>query len=158
MEVVHIIIIGILSCVAMDLWQRILKIIFQINPSDWAVVGRWFVLLITSGKLYNPNIDSEQSIKNELPIGWIVHYSVAILYSLVFFIFYKFQILNASYLDGIVFGLISVIVPWFFFMPILGKGFLATKTPSPLMACSLAIGSHFVIGLSIGSFFQIFGY
>ena len=91
MEVVHIIIIGILSCVAMDLWQRILKIIFKINPSDWAVVGRWFVLLITSGKFYNPNIDTEQSIKNELPIGWIVHYSVAILYSLVFLYFINFK-------------------------------------------------------------------
>jgi hypothetical protein len=43
-------------------------------------------------------------------------------------------------------------------MPLLGKGFLALKTPSPAMACTLAIGSHVVIGLSIGFLFQIFGY
>ena len=158
MEIIHIIFIGVISCLSMDLWQRFLKILFQINPSDWGVVGRWFVLFISKGKVYNPNIDNETPIKNELAIGWVVHYGVAILYSLVFFILYNFQVLNASYIDGIIFGFVSVIIPWFFFMPLLGKGFLAFKTPSPVMACSLAIGSHVVIGLSIGFLFQIFGY
>ena len=158
MEIIHIIFIGIISCLCMDLWQRFLKITLKINPSDWAIVGRWFVLSISKGKVYNPNIDNENPIINELAIGWVVHYSVAILYSLVFFILYNFQVLNASYIDGIVFGFISVIIPWFFFMPLLGKGFLALKTPSPIIACTLAIGSHVVIGLSIGLLFQIFGY
>ena len=158
MDIIHIIIIGILSCIAMDLWQRLLKLMINVSPSDWSVVGRWFILSITKGKVYNPNIDNESTLKNELLIGWIVHYSVAILYSLVFFILYKYEVLNASYVDGIIFGLISVVVPWFFFMPILGKGFLASKTPAPFMACSLAVGSHVVIGLAIGLCFQIFGY
>ena len=113
---------------------------------------------ITKGKVYNLNIDNVSPLKNELLIGWIVHYSVAILYSLVFFILYKYEVLNASYVDGIIFGLISFVVPWFFFMPILGKGFLASKIPAPFMVCSLAVGSHVVIGLSIGLCFQIFGY
>ena len=91
-------------------------------------------------------------------IGWIVHYSVAILYSVFFFILLEYEICSATLMNGIIFGLISVIVPWFFFMPALGKGFLGTKTPSPLMACSLAVGSHIAIGAPIGWFYQIFGY
>lgn len=87
MELFHIIIIGVISCCAMDLWQRFLKFSFGINPSDWAVVGRWFVLSISKGKIYNPDIDNEPVIKKELLIGWLVHYSVAILYSFVFFYF-----------------------------------------------------------------------
>ena len=97
MELFHIIIIGILSCFAMDLWQRILKLLFGINPSDWSVVGRWFVLLISKGKIYSPNIDNEAVIKNELSIGWLVHYGVAIMYSGAFFMLIKQEIFIASY-------------------------------------------------------------
>ena len=158
MEIFHIVIIGIVSCLAMDMWQRLLKLLYDINPSDWGVVGRWFLLLVSRRKIYNPTIDQEAPIKNELMIGWIVHYSVAILYSIFFYILLEYGICTASLINGIIFGLISVVVPWFFFMPVLGKGFLGMKTPSPLMACSLAVGSHIAIGASIGCFYQIFGY
>ncbi len=158
MEIFHIIIIGIISCFAMDIWQRLLKLLFRINPSDWAVVGRWFLLSISKGKVYNPIIEEESPINNELKIGWVVHYTVAIMYSIFFFVLLKYKICNASFFDGITFGIASVIVPWFFFMPILGKGFLGLKTPSPFLACTLAIGSHAVIGLSIGTSYQFLGY
>ena len=158
MEIFHIVIIGIVSCVVMDLWQRLLKLLYSINPSDWSVVGRWFVLVVSDRQIYNPTIDQVAPIKNELIIGWIVHYFVAILYSIFFYILLEYGICNASLINGIIFGLISVVVPWFFFMPVLGKGFLGMKTPSPLMACSLAVGSHIAIGTSIGGFYQIFGY
>ena len=158
MEIFHIVIIGIVSCLAMDMWQRLLKLLYSINPSDWSVVGRWFVLVVSERQIYNPTIDQVAPIKNELIIGWIVHYSVAILYSIFFYILLEYGICSASLINGIIFGLISVVVPWLFFMPVLGKGFLGMKTPSPLMACSLAVGSHIAIGASIGSFYQIFGY
>ena len=158
MEIFHVVIIGIASCVMMDVWQRLLKLLYSINPSDWSVVGRWFVLVVSERQIYNPTIDQAAPIKNELIIGWIVHYSVAILYSIFFFILLKYGICSASLINGIIFGLISVVVPWFFFMPVLGKGFLGMKTPSPLMACCLAVGSHIAIGASIGGFYQIFGY
>ena len=158
MEIFHVVIIGIASCVVMDVWQRLLKLLYSINPSDWSVVGRWFVLVVSDRQIYNPTIDQVAPIKNELMIGWIVHYSVAILYSIFFYILLEYGICTASLINGIIFGLISVVVPWFFFMPVLGKGFLGLKTPSPLMACSLAVGSHIAIGASIGGFYQIFGY
>ena len=158
MEIFHIVIIGIVSCVVMDVWQRLLKLLYSINPSDWSVVGRWFVLVVSERQIYNPTIDQVAPIKNELMIGWIVHYSVAILYSIFFYILLECGICSALLINGIIFGLISVVVPWFFFMPVLGKGFLGMKTPSPLMACSLAVGSHIAIGASIGGFYQIFGY
>ena len=158
MEILNIVIIGIISCLAMDIWQRLLKIMYDINPSDWAIVGRWYILLISKAKIYNPIIEEVPPIKNELRIGWAVHYTVAIMYSIFFFMLLKHNICNASIFNGFVFGLLSVVVPWFFFMPVLGKGFLGLKTPSPFLSCSLAIGSHLVIGLSIGILYQLFGY
>ena len=158
MEILNIVIIGIISCLAMDIWQRLLKIMYDINPSDWAIVGRWYILLISKAKIYNPIIEEVPPIKNELKIGWAVHYTVAIMYSIFFFVLLKYNICNASILYAFIFGLVSVVVPWFFFMPVLGKGFLGLKTPSPFLSCSLAIGSHVVIGSSIGVLYQLFGY
>ena len=80
MEILNIVIIGIISCLAMDIWQRLLKIMYDINPSNWAIVGRWYILLISTAKIYNPIIEEVPPIKNELRIGWAVHYTVAILY------------------------------------------------------------------------------
>ena len=120
MEIFHIVIIGIISCLAMDMWQRLLKLLYDINPSDWGVVGRWFLLVMSRGKIYNPTIDEEDPIKNELIIGWMVHYSVAIMYSVFFFILLEYEICSASLINGIIFGLISIIIPWFYFMPALG--------------------------------------
>ena len=158
MEILNIVIIGIISCLAMDIWQRLLKIMYDINPSDWAIVGRWYILLISKAKIYNPIIEEVPPIKNELRIGWVVHYTVAIMYSIFFFMLLKYNFCNASIFNGFVFGLLSVVVPWFFFMPVLGKGFLGLKTPSPFLSCSLAIGSHVVIGSSMGALYQLFGY
>ena len=158
MEILNIVIIGIISCLAMDIWQRLLKIMYDINPSDWAIVGRWYIFLISKAKIYNPIIEEVPPIKNELKIGWAVHYTVAIMYSIFFYMLLKYNMCNATMFTGFIFGLISVIVTWFFFMPILGKGFFGIKTPSPFLSCSLAIGSHVVIGSSIGVLYQLFGY
>ena len=51
MEIFHIVIIGIVSCLAMDMWQRLLKLLYNVNPSDWGVVGRWFLLVMSRGKI-----------------------------------------------------------------------------------------------------------
>ena len=72
MELFYIIIIGIISCFAMDFWHRTFKTFFKITLSDWAVVGRWFILSISKGKVYNSKIDNEPFLKNELPIGWFI--------------------------------------------------------------------------------------
>jgi hypothetical protein len=158
MDAIYVIIVGIISCFAMDLWQRLLKLTYGIPPSNWATVGRWLIMMILKMKVYNPAIDDEKPYKNELLIGWLFHYFIAIIYALTFFIMLNKQILNSSFYDGVMFGLISVIIPWFIFMPLFGKGFLGTKTPSPIKSCSLAVGSHAVIGISIALLFQFFGY
>lgn len=56
-------------------------------------------------------------------------------------------------LNGLVFGMASVIVPWFFFMPAMGSGVLGSRTPNPPRACLLAFLAHtiFGLGLAIGS-------
>lgn len=154
-----IVIIGILSCLMMDLWQKLLKLTYNINPSDWKIIGRWFIFVVLKNKIYNPNIENENPFKNELAIGWVFHYFIAIMYSLTFFILMNnFLIFKANWFDGLLFGLATLIIPWFFMLPVLGKGFMASKTPRPLFISSLSIWSHVVIGVSIGHFYYLLEY
>ena len=157
--ILDIVAVGILSCLFMDMWQRLLKLTYDINPSDWKIIGRWIIYVVLKQKIYNPNIENEPSYKNELEIGWVFHYFIAIMYSLTFFVLMKyFNVFQASWIDGLIFGLVTLIIPWFFMLPVLGKGFMASNTPRPVFISSLSIWSHVVIGISIGQFYYIFNY
>ena len=73
--------------------------------------------------------------RNELAIGWIGHYAVGILYGFVYVPLMRNGLgLEPSLLNGLVFGVLSTVVPWFFFMPAMGAGVLANKAPNPLLA------------------------
>ena len=148
--------VGILACVVLDLWQRFLFLFFKIPPSNWAMVGRWLFLFLKSMVWVQRDLSEKRPIRNELYIGWGFHYAIAILYALLYFFLFKEGITSLSLGDGVVFGIISVIVPWFFFMPAMGSGILANKTPNPFLACVLALIAHTIFGAAIGLFFNVF--
>ena len=104
------------------------------------------------------DLSEQPPVRNELYIGWGFHYGVAILYALLFFVLFNEGVVSLSLLDGVIFGIISVIVPWFIFMPAMGAGVLANKTPNPPLACILALIAHTIFGGAIGAFFNVFYY
>jgi hypothetical protein len=156
MLVVQILIVGVVACAIFDLWQRVFQKITAIPPSNWAMVGRWGLGLITSGQLIARDLEFQAERKNELAVGWLVHYSVAIGYAAVYAELMHATILQAGLIDGLIFGVISVVVPWFFFLPCLGKGMLARSTPNPPMVCAVALMMHSLFGASVGLGFAVF--
>jgi hypothetical protein len=153
---IQILIVGVVACAIFDLWQRLFQKITAIPPSNWAMVGRWSLGLMTSGQLIARDLESQAERKNELAVGWLVHYSVAIGYAAVYAWLMHATILQAGLIDGLIFGVISVVVPWFFFLPCLGKGMLARLTPNPPLVCALALMMHSLFGASIGLGFAVF--
>ncbi len=150
---------GIFCCIAMDIWQRILFLTLDIPPSNWSSAGRWLIMLISKKIFVNQNLDNESPIKYELQIGWIFHYCVAIGYGFAYFFFLKvFDIFDTSIFSGFIFGLISVVIPWFFFLPITGKGFMGNKTPNPNLTKLLSTCSHVVLGIFLAVGFSFLGY
>ena len=153
------IIAGIVCCIAMDAWQRILFLTFNIPPTNWSITGRWFMMLISKKIIFNQNLDHENPVRYELQIGWAFHYWVAIIYGFVYyFLLAVFDILDTSILSGLIFGLISVIVPWFFYLPVTGKGFMGNKTPNPTLTILLSTSSHVVVGVFLAIGFSFLGY
>ena len=147
---VELILIGIGSCVIFDLWQRIFQRFTSIPPSNWTIVGRWFIGLISNGRLMANQLSEEPEEKHETTVGWIVHYGVGIFYAYVFAVLVQFELVKPTIIDGFLFGVASVVVPWLFFMPALGIGILANRAPNPRLECALALMMHSIFGLSLG--------
>jgi hypothetical protein len=117
------------------------------------------MMLISKKIIFNQNLDHENPVRYELQIGWAFHYWVAIIYGFVYyFLLAVFDILDTSILSGLIFGLISVIVPWFFYLPVTGKGFMGKKTPNPTLTILLSTSSHVVVGVFLAIGFSFLGY
>ena len=52
----------------------------------------------------------------------------------------------------------SVVVPWFFFLPATGKGLMGNKTPNPKLTKVLSTCSHVVVGLFLAIGFSLMEY
>ena len=155
-QIMGIIIAGIVACLAMDIFQRVLLITSGQPPSNWAVVGRWAFNVLRTAHLYQPAIESSAEITGERAFGWVVHYAVGIGYAVIYAELMQKGQLTPSLSDGLLFGFLSVIIPWFFFLPVLGKGIMAKHTPAPAKVCILALANHCVFGLGMAGGFQLF--
>ncbi|MGB1474181.1 MAG: DUF2938 family protein [Candidatus Puniceispirillaceae bacterium] len=154
-DINEILIAGVMSCLVMDTFQRLLFITHKIPPSNWGMVGRWAGYLFTRGKLINAEIDNLPAISGETSLGWLVHYLVGIGYALVYFGLREIGWLDNSFYSGAIFGIASVVVPWFFFLPAMGKGILARLTDNPRFVCFLGLINHLVFGLGMAFGFQL---
>ena len=153
-----IVLAGVVACAVLDLWQICLQRFVGIPATNWGVIGRWLIIALTKGKIVNDALDDTPAIKYEAAAGWALHYVVSIGYSVIFaMLMYKTPYLDTTWLDGVYFGAASVVVPWFMFLPCLGKGVLARKTPKPLFVCSVALIGHIIFGIGMALSFGIFG-
>src|SRR5258708_22868205 len=153
MNIVEIVVSGLVGSVFIDVWQQGLRLMAGLPASNWGLVGRWFVAA-GGGRFFHDSIAKAPAHPNEVAIGWIGHYAVGILYGLVYVVLMRTVLgLAPSLVNGLVFGIVSVVVPWFFFMPAMGSGVLGSKTAQPLIACLQSLASHTAcgLGLAVGS-------
>ena len=146
----QILVAGIGACIIFDLWQRVFAIATGIPPSNWAMVGRWLLGLLAGGGLIARDLAAQPARPNEAAAGWALHYIVAVGYAVLYAALMQSGWLRAGLVDGLIFGLVSVVVPWLFFMPALGNGVMARLTPNPPRACAVALVMHAVFGLALG--------
>jgi len=155
MIVFQVIAAGIGACIVFDLWQRVFAVFSGIPPSNWGMVGRWLLGLLGGRGLIARDLAARPARPNEAVAGWILHYVVAVGYAVLYAVLMQAGWLGAGLVDGLVFGVISVVVPWFFFMPAMGNGMMARRTPNPPLACAVALVMHAVFGLALGGGFAL---
>ena len=156
-DFLSIVIAGFFSCIALDMFGRLLLILFKIPEPSWGIVGRWFFYMVRRGVIFNPQISNTSPIAHEVKIGWTFHYLIAVIWAVVFYIlFISYPLLELSYKNGLLFGALTTIAPLFIFMPFTGQGVLARKTDTPYLTSLILLARHSVFGLAMFEGFSWF--
>lgn len=148
---------GCLSVAVLDLWQRVAHRLGGLPPTNWAVVGRWCLMLLRQGVVFNTGLAQAPPLQWERLVGWLFHYAVGVAYVLFYWSVWRPNWgLDNPWVDGLLFGTLSTVVPWLFFMPATGVGLFASRTPRPLFVCLSVLVVHMVFGVAIAVFSTFF--
>jgi hypothetical protein len=141
--------IGIGATLTFDLWGLFLKYAFKIAPSNFCLVGRW-ILYMPQGIFRHSNIGSVLSKNAECIVGWVTHYLTGITFAVMFVSFVGNDWLQHPILiPAILFGMVTVLAPFFIMQPALGLGIAASKTPNPTQARLRSLMNHIVFGVGL---------
>jgi hypothetical protein len=141
--------IGVIATIGMDLWAAVAKHIFRLPTADWAMVGRWFGH-IPRGIFMHRKISAAAPIPGELAIGWAGHYLTGVLYGLAYLFVVQVGLDRApTLLSALIFGLVTLLAPWFVMQPAMGAGIFARRTPRPGMIRLVNLSMHSVFGVSL---------
>lgn len=118
-------------------------------PANWGMVGRW-VAGFPRGVFVHRPIGATAEIRGEVAIGWAFHYAVGIAYAALYLAIMRLGFGSEPTLgSALVFGIATIIVPWFVMQPALGLGFMAARTPKPAAVRAINISVHAIFGLGL---------
>lgn len=143
------ILIGLGATLTLDVWSLFLKYAFRIPPSNFCLVGRW-ILYMPEGIFSHSNIGSAPQKRGECTTGWIAHYMIGITFAIGFVTFTgSIWLQYPRLIPALIFGLVSVSMPFFIMQPSFGLGFAASKTSNPLQARIRTLMNHIVFGIGL---------
>jgi len=144
-----IIFLGLVATVAIDIWATFSNKVLKFSRTNWAMVGRWLGH-IPNGKLTHNAINSSLKIKHENVLGWLFHYFIGILYAGFYITLITiYQADEPSVLSAWLFGLATIISPWFIMQPSLGMGICASKAEKPNIVRLQNFVIHSIFGLAL---------
>ena len=83
-------------------------------------------------------------------MGWIAHYTTGVVFALVFVILASGDWLARPTLPpALLYGIGTVVFPFFIMQPSLGLGIAASKTPRPMQARLKSLVTHTVFGVGL---------
>jgi hypothetical protein len=148
-DILIIICIGVAATLLTDLWNLFLRHGFNIQSLNFCFLGRW-ILYMPNGKFMHNTIKITAPKPFECVIGWIAHYSIGIILTLLFIILAPADwIIQPTFLPALLYGITTVIFPLFILQPSLGLGMASSKTPNPTQARIKSIVTHLVFGVGL---------
>lgn len=143
------ILIGIGATLTFDLWALFLKAAFKIAPSNICLVGRW-LLYMPEGTFRHANIGTAPKQRAECTVGWTAHYLIGVTFATAFTALTGNNWLqHPTPVPAILFGMVTVLAPFFIMQPLFGFGFAASKTPDPMQARLRSLMNHAAFGAGL---------
>lgn len=141
--------IGIGASLIMDLWNLFLKRTFGIPSLNYCLLGRWLRHL-PAGTLRHANITAAPRKPLECTVGWAAHYAIGVVFAVVFVVLVAGDWLaRPTLLPALLYGIGTVVFPFFILQPSFGLGIAASRTPKPAQARLKSLVTHTVFGAGL---------
>ena len=141
--------IGVGATLVMDLWNLFLDRTFGIPSLDYCLLGRW-LRHMPGGTLRHASIAAAPRKPLECTVGWIAHYSIGVVFALVFVVLASGDWLaRPTLLPALLYGVGTVVFPFFILQPSLGLGIAASRAPRPSRARLKSLVTHTVFGVGL---------
>ena len=141
--------IGIGATLVMDLWNLFLKRSFSIPSLNYCLLGRW-LRHMPGGTFRQASITAAPQKPFECTAGWIAHYTIGVMFTLVFVgVASGDWLARPTVLPAIRYGIGTVVFPFFIMQPSLGLGIAASRTPHPTQARLKSLLTHTVFGIGL---------
>jgi hypothetical protein len=150
-RIFKIILMGVVACATMDLWNVVLDIFAGIGL-DWSLLGRWIGHAL-QGHFMLYGVATSTVVAHESAIGWIAHYSTGVVYALIYlFVVYKVLRSKPTLLNAVLTSLCFMVMPFCLYQPAVGMGYFATLAPDPSFVRIITVSMHisFGVGLYLG--------
>src|SRR6266850_4570473 len=141
--------IGIGATLVMDLWNLFLKRAFGIPSLNYCLLGRW-LRHMPGGTFRHASITAAPQKPFECTVGWSAHYTIGVVFALVFVVLTTGDWLaRPTLLPALLYGIATVVFPFFILQPSFGLGIAASRTPNPTQARLKSLVTHTVFGVGL---------
>lgn len=149
LSLISAILMGLGATLTFDLWALFLKFAFRITPSNICLVGRWLHYM-PEGIFQHSNIAATPPKRAECAVGWTAHYLIGVTFALAFVALVGNQWLRQpTPIPALLFGVVTVLAPFFIMQPLMGLGRAASKTSNPAQARIRSLMNHAAFGAGL---------
>ena len=149
-KIKEIVFMGIFSTMVMDIGEETAKALYPIKESmKPQYLGRW-ILNMSDGVFIHDNIQTATQFRFEIPVAISCHYFMGI-FLVGMFLWLRNNIKNfpSSMVMGLVYGWLTILVPWLIMFPALGFGFFGLGTDNGINNVISSIIAHSFYGLGM---------
>ncbi len=141
--------IGVGATLLMDVWNLFLKRALGIPSLDFCLLGRW-IRHFPEGTFRHASIRAAARKPRECTVGWLAHYTIGIVFALVFVTLTSSEWLaQPTLLPALTYGLVTVVSPFLILQPSFGLGIAASRAPDPRGARVKSLMTHLVFGFGL---------
>ncbi len=143
------IVIGLGATLLTDLWNLCLKLFFGIPSLNFCLLGRWFRHM-PGGMFVHKSIAGASSMSFECMVGRTAHYTIGIVLTLAFLCLVRGEWLTTpTLLPALVYGIGTVVFPFFIMQPSFGLGVAGSATTHPAQTRVKSLMTHTVFGVGL---------
>lgn len=144
------IVFGAGATALLDLWNLLLNKAYGLPTPPWHFVGRWFAGLPRGHFIHRNGIATSAPVRNELAIGWIMHYIVGMVFAAALLLIWGMEwAVWPTFVPALEVGIVTVGAGWFILQPGMGVGIACSGAPKPALARLLNVIGHIVFAIGL---------